>query len=81
MRIDRDGRAAVRSTSHGHWQWCKQAACRDRWGPRTGWTRVSRGSHAGHIPLDRSAGRRTRRAAGGGRAGRRMRYRARDPRA
>jgi len=55
VRIDRDGTVAVRSTSHGHHQWCKQAECRGRWGPRTGWTRVSRGSHAGHIPLERSA--------------------------
>jgi hypothetical protein len=23
----------------------------NQWGPWTGWTRVSRGSHAGHIPL------------------------------
>lgn len=52
VRIGRDGRVAVRSTSHGHWQWCKQGACRNRWGPPTGWTRVSRGSHAGHVPLD-----------------------------
>ena len=49
-----DGTTAVRSTSHGDYQWCKQAECRGRWGPRTGWTRVSRGSHAGHIPLERS---------------------------
>ena len=52
MRIDRRGRVAVRSTSHGHYQWCKQKRCRNRWGPSTGWTRVSRGSHAGHIALD-----------------------------
>ena len=25
VRVDRDGRAAVRATSHGHYQWCKQA--------------------------------------------------------
>lgn len=54
VRIDRDGTVAVRSTSHGHHQWCKQRECRGRWGPRTGWTRVSRGSHAGHIPLERT---------------------------
>ncbi len=54
VRIDRDGGIAVRSTSHGHHQWCKQAECRGRWGPGTGWTRVSRGSHAGHIPLERA---------------------------
>ncbi|HYI35519.1 MAG TPA: hypothetical protein VEX39_02855 [Thermoleophilaceae bacterium] len=80
VRIDRDGTIAVRSTAHGHHQWCKQAECRGRWGSRTGWTRVSRGSHAGHIPLERTVtGRR-----GGGRAqaprGRlRTRYRARLP--
>lgn len=53
VRLDRDGRAWVRATSHGHWQWCKQRRCRGRWGAETGWTRVSRGSHAGHIPLRR----------------------------
>lgn len=53
VRLSRDGRAAVRVTSHGHWQWCKQRLCRGLWGPVTGWTRVSRGSHAGHVP-DRS---------------------------
>lgn len=52
----------VRSSSHGHYQWCKQAECRDEWGPRTGWTRVSSGSHAGHIPLERQL------APGAGRA-------------
>jgi hypothetical protein len=51
VRVDRDGRVAVRSTSHGHYQHCKHAQCHNRWGPPTGWTRVSRGSHAGHIPL------------------------------
>ncbi len=53
VRLDSSGEAEVRSTSHGHYQWCKQSSCHDLWGPRTGWTRVSRGSHAGHIPLDR----------------------------
>jgi hypothetical protein len=51
VRIGRDGSVHVRVSSHGHWQWCKRRSCRGRWGPRTGWTRVSRGSHAGHIPL------------------------------
>ncbi len=82
VRIDRDGTIAVRSTAHGHHQWCKQAECRDRWGPPTGWTRVSRGSHAGHIPLTRTVT--GRRGGGGGRAGvprgrLRTRYRARLP--
>lgn len=52
VRVEADGRAAVRVTSHGHWQWCKQGVCAGRWGPATGWTRVSRGSHAGHVPAD-----------------------------
>lgn len=52
VRVEADGRAAVRVTSHGHWQWCKQGRCVGRWGPATGWTRVSRGSHSGHVPLD-----------------------------
>jgi hypothetical protein len=54
VRVDRDGRAATRVTSHGHWQWCKWRPCRGRWGPATGWARVSRGSHAGHVPLERA---------------------------
>jgi hypothetical protein len=53
VRVEADGRTAVRVTSHGHWQWCKRG-CQDRWGPTTGWTRVSRGSHAGHVPVSRS---------------------------
>ncbi|MGI8945232.1 MAG: hypothetical protein ACR2GL_03215 [Thermoleophilaceae bacterium] len=52
VRIGRRGGAAVRSSSHGHYQWCKRSSCANRWGSRTGWTRVSRGSHAGHIPID-----------------------------
>jgi hypothetical protein len=51
VRLGPDGRAWVRASSHGHWQGCKEARCRNRWTARTGWTRVSRGSHAGHIPL------------------------------
>ncbi len=51
VRIDPDGRAHVRATSHRHWQGCKWFWCRNEWTVRTGWTRVSRGSHAGHIPL------------------------------
>lgn len=52
VRIDGRGRVAVRASAHGHWQWCKHIWCKNQWGPGTGWTRVSRGSHAGHIPLD-----------------------------
>lgn len=51
VRVEADGRAAVRVTSHGHWQWCKHG-CVGSWGPAIGWTRVSRGSHAGHVPTD-----------------------------
>jgi hypothetical protein len=52
LRVEPDGRVFARATSHGHYQGCKQAACHNRWVPATGWTRVSRGSHAGHLPLD-----------------------------
>ena len=55
VRVESDGRAAVRVTSHGHWQWCKHGRCAQRWGPAVGWTRVSRGSHAGHVPVDVAA--------------------------
>ena len=51
VRVGRDGRVAVRASAHGHWQWCKHIWCKNHWGPGTGWTRISRGSHAGHIPL------------------------------
>lgn len=49
VRLDADGRAAVRVTSHGHWRWCKRSACEGVWGHPTGWARVSKGSHAGHV--------------------------------
>ena len=52
IRIDPDGSVWSRATSHGHYQGCKQRACRNRWIRSTGWSRVSRGSHAGHIPVD-----------------------------
>jgi len=84
VRLEADGRASVRSTSHGHHQYCKQAECENDWGPITGWTRVSRGSHAGHIPLDRrvapnrEGGRLARRPGLGG-AGKRVRYRPQLP--
>jgi hypothetical protein len=51
VRIDPDGRAWVRASSHGHWTSCKEGWCTGRWADLTGWTRVSRGSHAGHVPL------------------------------
>jgi hypothetical protein len=52
VRVEPDGRVFARATSHGHYQGCKQAACHNRWVPATGWTRVSRGSHAGHLPVE-----------------------------
>jgi hypothetical protein len=51
VRLEPDGRAAVRASSHSGYQWCKQAWCRNDWGESTGWTRVSKGSHAGHVPI------------------------------
>jgi hypothetical protein len=50
VRIDRDGSVRARASAHGHYQGCKQLLCKNRWIRGTGWTRVSRGSHAGHIP-------------------------------
>jgi hypothetical protein len=52
VRIDPGGRVLVRASSHGHWTSCKEEGrCRGRWAEATGWSRVSRGSHAGHIPF------------------------------
>jgi hypothetical protein len=51
VRLDPRGRVHARASSHGHWTGCKEASCRDRWMARSGWTRVSRGSHAGHLPF------------------------------
>jgi hypothetical protein len=52
VHVGADGRALVRATSHDGYQGCKQNLCHDKWTPITGWTRVSKGSHAGHIPLE-----------------------------
>src|SRR3954466_4352657 len=52
VRLGADGKAAVRATSHLGYQGCKRRECHNRWTPVTGWTRVSKGSHAGHIPLE-----------------------------
>jgi hypothetical protein len=52
VRVDPDGSISGRATAHGHYQGCKEAICKNRWMRPTGWTRVSRGSHAGHIPFD-----------------------------
>jgi hypothetical protein len=51
VELDPGGDVRVRATSHHGYQYCKQRQCANEWGPWTGWTRVSRGSHAGHIPL------------------------------
>jgi hypothetical protein len=51
VRIDPDGSTWVRASSHGHFQTCKWRACRDDWTRPTGWVRVSRGSHSGHVPF------------------------------
>jgi hypothetical protein len=51
VRLDPDGSAWTRASSHGHYQGCKQSECEGRWVTGTGWTRVSRGSHAGHVPF------------------------------
>jgi hypothetical protein len=51
VRIDPDGRTWVRASAHGHYQGCKWRECRNRWMHPTGWVRISRGSHAGHVPF------------------------------
>jgi hypothetical protein len=50
VRVDPDGTTWTRASSHGHVQGCKWLACHERWVLSTGWVRVSRGSHAGHVP-------------------------------
>jgi hypothetical protein len=52
VRVGAGGSAVVRATSHDGYQGCKEKRCHNRWTPITGWTRVSKGSHAGHIPLE-----------------------------
>lgn len=56
VRIDPSGRAWVRASSHHGYQGCKGRECANEWTELTGWSRVSRGSHAGHIPLRREGG-------------------------
>ena len=52
IRIDdTTGAARMRASSHHWYQGCKERRCRNTWTPWTGWSRVSYGSHAGHIPL------------------------------
>jgi hypothetical protein len=50
VRVDAHGSTWTRASSHGHVQGCKWLACHERWARNTGWVRVSRGSHAGHVP-------------------------------
>ena len=65
VRIDATGAARMRASSHSWYQGCKESECKNRWTPWTGWSRVSYGSHAGHIPLPaRDPEERTTTAAG-----------------
>jgi len=52
VRVNRNGSAQVRATTM-RVAVCKSAATNV--GPHTGWTRVSRGSHSGHVPTEFSA--------------------------
>src|SRR5436190_4732838 len=52
VRLGADGRVVVRATSQDGYQSCKQKQCHNKWTRITGWTRVSKGSHAGHISLE-----------------------------
>ena len=51
VRLDPDGTTWVRASSHGHFQGCKWRGCGDGWMRPTGWVRVTRGSHSGHVPF------------------------------
>jgi hypothetical protein len=51
VRIDPDGSTWVRASSHGGFQGCKWRVCANEWTRSTGWVRVSRGSHSGHVPF------------------------------
>jgi hypothetical protein len=51
VRIDPDGSTWVRASSHGGFQSCKWRFCGNEWGRSTGWVRVTRGSHSGHVPF------------------------------
>jgi hypothetical protein len=51
VRVNARGEAFVRASAHHGFQGCKERVCRNHWARWTGWTRVSKGSHAGHIPL------------------------------
>jgi hypothetical protein len=62
VRVDPDGSTWLRASSHGHFQSCKWSFCRGAWARHTGWVRISRGSHSGHIPY---AAKRARRIAPG----------------
>jgi hypothetical protein len=55
----------MRASSHHGYQGCKERRCHNRWTPWVGWSRVSYGSHAGHIPVDgRDPAERTTTSAG-----------------
>jgi hypothetical protein len=51
VRIDDDtGAARMRASSHSWYQGCKESRCKNEWTRWGGWSRVSYGSHAGHVP-------------------------------
>lgn len=50
VRIGPKGQVLSRASSHHGYQGCKHAECENEWYDWTGWTRVSYGSHAGHVP-------------------------------
>ena len=65
VRIDRSGRAEIRASSHHRYNGCEpRRYCREDWTESGGWSRVSYGSHAGHIPQPLDPDERTTTAAG-----------------
>ena len=51
VRLDPDGTAWIRASSHGRFSGCDWSGCRESWLRGAGWVRVSRGSHSGHVPV------------------------------
>lgn len=65
VRIDQSGEAEIRASSHHGYLGCEpRRYCREDWTPSHGWSRVSYGSHAGHIPDEVDPDERTTTAAG-----------------
>jgi hypothetical protein len=59
VRVDPDGTAWIRASSHGRFNGCDWSGCRESWLRGAGWVRISRGSHSGHVPVRTESPRRS----------------------